>query len=167
MMCFPIFAYLNPTPEAPMPALSKNFDLTEFTISQTAARSGIDNTPSHADAANLKRLVTTVLQPLRDKLGKPISISSGYRSPLLNRAIGGSPTSAHMAGRAADIHVPGLTVAQVMKAVRDLKLPVDQVIDEFGQWLHVGIATTGAQPRNQYLLARYNGGQTVYSEAPR
>jgi hypothetical protein len=162
MMVFPMFAYKNIMEDEDMTALSKNFALSEFLVSQTAARFGIKNEPSQSDIDNLKRLATTILQPLRDSLKKPIIISSGYRSPELNRSIGGSRTSAHMLGCAADIHVPGMTNDALISSIRNLKLPIDQVIDEFGQWVHIGI-TVGRPPRGQYLKARMNGGSAVYS----
>lgn len=145
--------------------LSKNFSLEELTVSQNAARLGLRNVPGKADQTNLKRLAETVLQPLRDKLGRPVVVTSGYRAPAVNRAVGGSSTSAHMFGCAADIHVPGMSSAELMKQIRKMNLPVDQVIDEFGSWVHVGIAASGA-PRHQYLIARLKGGRAVYSVAP-
>lgn len=148
-----------------MTKLSANFTLAELTVSQSAARAGIKNVPGPAETANLKRLCETVLQPLRNSLGKPIVITSGYRGPAVNRLIGGSSTSAHMHGLAADIHVPGMSSDALMRHIHKLKLPVDQVIDEFGSWVHVGLTSAGAAPRNQYLIARVRNGQTVYSTA--
>lgn len=148
-----------------MTQLSANFSLAEMTFSQTAVRHRISNAPSGAELDNLTRLCKTVLQPLRDFLKKPIKVSSGYRAPALNRAVGGSLSSAHMYGRAADISVEGMSAAQLFNTIKGLKLPVDQCIDEFGSWVHVGIATAGQQPRHQYLRARHVAGQTVYLEA--
>lgn len=145
--------------------LSKNFHLSELIVSQTAARHGLNNKPNVQAQKNLDRLCDTILQPLRDALGQPIIVTSGYRSPEVNRRVGGSATSAHCYGCAADIHVPGMTSDQLMKKIHSLKLPVDQVIEEFGQWVHVGIAIPGNKPRYQYLIARYQGGQAVYSLA--
>lgn len=145
--------------------LSKNFHLSELTVSQTAARHGLNNKPNVQAQKNLDRLCDTVLQPLRDALGQPIIVTSGYRSPEVNRRVGGSATSAHCYGCAADIHVPGMSSIELMKKIHSLKLPVDQVIEEFGQWVHVGIAIPGNKPRYQYLNARYVGGQAVYSPA--
>lgn len=145
--------------------LSANFDLSEMTVSQSAARLGLSNKPGAAETNNLKRLCQDVLQPLRDYLKKPVLISSGYRSPAVNRAVGGASTSAHMTGRAADIHVPGLTTAQLVNKIHGLGLPIDQVIDEFGSWVHVGIAPDGSRPRGEYLAARNHGGQVIYSRS--
>lgn len=145
--------------------LSANFALSELTVSQNAARMGLSNEPGPVELANLKRLVETCLQPLRNKLGRPIIITSGYRSPKVNAAAGGSSTSAHMYGGAADIHVPGLSAHDLFKFIHGLQLPVDQVIEEYGKWVHIGIAKPDAKPRNQYLLARLVNGQTVYTPA--
>lgn len=143
--------------------LSANFTLPELTISQTASRHGIRNVPSTAEVANLKRLCNEILQPLRNQLKKPVVVTSGFRSRELNRAVGGSQTSAHVDGRAADIHVPGMSTAQLVKKIHELDLPFDQVIDEFGDWVHVGIARPGEKPRGQYLSARIHGGKVVYN----
>lgn len=142
--------------------LSKNFWLSEFLVSQEAARRGLANVPQQVHIANLNLLCDNVLQPLRDKLGLPISISSGFRAPAVNAAVGGSSTSAHMSGCAADILVPGLSVAQLVNKIHGLKLPVDQVIDEYSSWVHVGIRPGGKNLRYEYISARYFNGRTVY-----
>lgn len=140
--------------------ISKNFSLQELTVSQTASRRGLSNQPNAAAQANLKRLCDEVLQPLRDYLKRSIIITSGYRSDAVNRAVGGSTTSAHSFGLAADLYVPGMTIMQVIHTIHGLGLPYDQIIDEFGSWVHVGLS---ANNRKQALKARYIGGKTVYS----
>jgi len=141
--------------------LGRNFSLDEMTFSQTAVRQGIRNEPDAQEIEALRALVTNVLDPLRDHLGKPVNVSSGFRSGTLNRAIGGASTSQHCLGQAADINVPGMSVAEVVAVIRKLKLPFDQLIDEFGSWVHVSYS-----PRNrrQVLIARTVGGKTVYSQ---
>lgn len=144
--------------------LSPHFTLEEFCVSQTAARMGRVIEPTDADIANLARLCATVLEPLRVGLGFPIHVSSGLRPLWLNGAIGGSKTSAHMDGRAADIQVPGMSPLQVCRRVAELALPVDQCIHEMppNGWCHVGIAPADALPRGQLLTARVLYGKTVY-----
>lgn len=122
--------------------LSKNFHLSEFLVSQTASRMRLDNTPSEINIANLKMLCTNVLQPIRDNFNKPVVISSGYRSPAVNRAVGGSSKSQHMTGQAADFTIPSIdnwTLAQWIHR----ELNYDQLILEFytggnSGWIHVG-----------------------------
>ena len=140
--------------------LSEHFELAEFLVSETAARRGISNEPTPEVIENLRRLCQSVLQPLRVHLKRPVVITSGYRSPALNRAIGGSPTSHHMQGRAADLIVPGMTPLAVCQAASQLKLPCVQIIHEFGRWAHLSVAISNE--RTQLLTAKLNQGKTVY-----
>ncbi|WP_347467500.1 D-Ala-D-Ala carboxypeptidase family metallohydrolase [Burkholderia stagnalis] len=143
--------------------LTPHFTLEEFTRSDTARARQIDNSPTPAAAANLRRLAQT-LEQARVLLGDmPMQITSGYRSPALNRAVGGVPTSAHAQGLAADFvcsgYGPPLDVCHVLAAS---DLPFDQVINEFGRWVHIGLAADGATSRRQVLTARKVGGRTTY-----
>lgn len=140
--------------------LSNNFFLHEFLVSQTAERHGIDMTPSEDIIYNIQTLVDTCMQPLREELGTSIFISSGYRPYALNVLIGGSKTSAHMDGRAADFVAAGYTPLEVCEIVVKLGLPFDQIIHEFGRWVHLGIAET---PREQKLTAYRKDGKTAYT----
>ena len=83
--------------------LTKNFTLEELVHSDTANAKGIDNTPTQEIIDNLKELAENVLQPIRDKWGKPLTVNSGYRCKELNKAVGGVSTSQHQKGKAADI----------------------------------------------------------------
>ena len=125
-----------------MMQLSKNFWLSEFTKSDTAIRQGIDNSPEPEHLVALKHLCCAVLQPVRDALG-PIKVTSGYRSLALNRAIGGSKTSHHMKGMAADIESPSLSNYDLAKWI-EKNCKFTQVILEFytqgvpsSGWVHV------------------------------
>jgi len=145
--------------------LSQNFSLDEFLISQTASRKGIDNTPTTEVIENLKQLAINVLQPLRDKLG-PVVITSGYRSPKLNKAVGGAATSQHLTGCAADINIPTMGNDELAIYIRD-KLDFDQVILEFYQlgkpnsgWVHVSYVTRGN--KKECLTAVKQNNKTVY-----
>jgi hypothetical protein len=144
--------------------LSNSFNLIEFTSSETASRRGIDNTPSIAVIENLRLLCENVLQPLRDKYGKSINITSGYRSPKLNKAIGGSSTSQHCYGQAADIQVDKKDYLKVWEILKTL--PFDQIIFEFGtesapDWIHVSFVQ--GKNRGQKLKAVKNiFGKTEY-----
>lgn len=143
--------------------LGRTFWLSEFTVSAMAERLGRSVVIPPELIPNVERLVTTVLQPLRDELIRPVVIISGYRPAWLNNQVGGSRTSAHKDARAADIIVPGVAPAHVVKVVRALGLPVDQAIEEFGSWTHLGIAATGDEPRREFLAATKRNGRTVYT----
>jgi zinc D-Ala-D-Ala carboxypeptidase len=134
--------------------LSKHFTLDELIRSDAAIRRGIPNIPTEEVVQNLVTLCNTILEPLRMRLGKPIIITSGYRSPEVNALIGGSRTSQHMTGQAADFHIDGMTPLQVVRWIVDSsRLPYDQVIEEFGTWVHVSWAT---RPRTMALVAFKN-----------
>ena len=120
------------------------FTMGEFIRSDTAARLGIDNRCKMEHVPNIKALVANVLDPLRKAYGKPIRITSGFRCPKLNKAVGGSPTSQHMSGMAADIVGTPNTVAEntrLFYLIQSLELPFDQLIDEKGmRWVHVSFS---------------------------
>jgi uncharacterized protein YcbK (DUF882 family) len=139
--------------------LTEHFTLEEMTVSEYAARNGLKNTPSETAVQNLKILCTNVLEPLRITLQKPVIITSGYRSKKLNEAIGGSSTSQHMKGQAADLIVPDMTVEEVFDLIAK-QLPFDQLIEEFGKWVHVSYA---GKLRHEKLLAKLVNGKTKYT----
>jgi hypothetical protein len=148
--------------------LSKNFTLIEMTRSEAATRGGFDNTPPPDAVENLRALCTQVLQPLRDAMGRPMRVNSAYRGPEANRAVGGSKTSQHMTGEAADIEFDGFDNTQLAQRIVDMKLPFDQLIAEFvdpsvpgSGWVHVSHKRSGPQ-RGQVLRAVRQGGKTVY-----
>lgn len=125
--------------------LSKNFTLSEFVNSQTALRKKIDNTPSTESISNLEYLVINLLQPIRDIVGA-ININSGYRSLELNTAIGGSKTSQHMTGQAADIESFNYSNIELGQVIEKSGLEFDQLIYEFVSvhdprkgWIHVSL----------------------------
>lgn len=152
----------------PIGQISKNFHLTELTRSQTADRLGIDNTPEGVHLDNIVSLVENFLQPLREKLGKPIVVSSGYRSPALNAAIGGVNTSQHSLGHAVDFECIGVDnkwLASFIKANMDF----DQLILEFynpdegpnSGWVHASYVSS-KENRKQVISAVKIDGKTVY-----
>lgn len=114
--------------------LSKNFNLEEFTLSTQAQKVGIDNKPNARQVQKLKNLCEDVLQPLRDAAGKPITITSGYRCPQLNKLVGGVDDSQHQDGEAADIWCDNLEWAFGWLAEH---VEYDQLIWEYGRWIHV------------------------------
>lgn len=150
--------------------LSENLLLSEVTKSQTASRRGIANTPHGEHLDNLIHLAETIFQPLRTHFAKPIFISSGYRSPELNKAIGGSVTSQHCKGEAIDIDNDATDDPSNKEIFDWIKqnLEFDQLINEFPDkdgnpaWVHVSVKKNG-QNRKQVLKAEKVKGKTVYS----
>lgn len=146
----------------------KDFPLDEFLRSDRATRLGIANTPTVAAKANLAALAHNVLQPLRDAMGGPIKVTSGYRSPALNAATpGSSRTSQHSLGEAVDIvSLGGFTNRAMFEYIRK-NLPFDQLIlehpDSKGnpRWVHV--SWRSQKRRGQVLVARAVNGKTVYA----
>jgi zinc D-Ala-D-Ala carboxypeptidase len=135
--------------------LSPHFSLAELTLSETAGRKGIDNNPGPEALANLRRLAT-VLEDVRTLAGKPINISSGFRAPAVNNAVGGASNSAHVQGLAADINVPGMTPAALARLIEGSSIRFDQLILEFDRWVHIGLSNTA--PRGQLLTIRTSTG---------
>lgn len=125
----------------------KYFTMSELTSSPTARRKGIDNTPNAAQRAALTALVANILDPLREAYGKPIVVTSGFRCPRLNRAVGGVAKSQHMKGEAADIRTLSDRPSDNKKLfdlIIKLGLPFDQCIDEYGyNWIHVSYTSQG------------------------
>ena len=138
--------------------LTPHFTLEELCFSQEAVRTGIDNTPTPEVVANLLRLAQ-MLEKVRALLKKPIHISSGYRSPTLNARIGGSSKSAHMDGRAADFICPEFgTPYVVAKRIAAARLGYDQMIHEYGRWVHIAVPRAN-QRADRELLSIFEAGK--------
>lgn len=148
--------------------LSKNFNLNEFTKSATATARGIDNTPQGVHLENLKYVVEKICQPARDYFGKPVKINSGYRSPALNTAVGGSKTSQHCNGEAVDMEIEGLPNKTLADWIAE-NCEFDQVILEFynpaeganSGWVHASVRRDGKN-RKSKLIAFKDGKSTRY-----
>lgn len=148
-----------------MTQLSRNFTLAELCKSEVAIRRNIDNTPSEKVQNNLHILVANVLQPLRDKFG-PVTINSGYRSPAVNTAVGGSPYSDHCLGMAADIEIVGIDNKVLAEYIQD-NFKFTQLILEFytddvpdSGWVHVSYDEKDL--KCHVLRAVKENGKTVY-----
>ena len=146
--------------------LSPNFSLHELTKSETALRLDLDNTPDEQATENLRMLCEMVLQPVRDHYGKGVKVNSAYRSPESNAAVGGSKTSDHCLGRAADIEIPGVANADLAQWIMD-NLDYTQLILEFytpgipdSGWVHVSYDP--ANLKKQELTATKVAGKTQY-----
>jgi len=146
--------------------LSANFSLHEMCKSDTALRMGFDNTPDEEATENLRLLCEMVLQPVRDHYGKGVKVNSAYRSPELNAAVGGSKTSDHCKGMAADIEIPGVANADLAQWIMD-NLEYTQLILEFytpgipdSGWVHVSYDPNNL--KKQELTATKVAGKTTY-----
>ena len=146
--------------------LTANFSLHEMTKSETALRKNMPNEPTEADIANLKLLAEKVLQPLRDHYGVGIKVNSGYRSPDVNAAVGGSRTSDHCKGQAADIEIAGVPNATLAQYIKD-SLQYTQLILEFytpgvpdSGWVHVSYDANNL--KRLTLTATKKDGKTAY-----
>ena len=125
--------------------MSEFFTKSELTRSDTARILKIDNTPTPEALAALDALMWNVLDPIRRMWGKPIIVNSGYRCPKLNAAIGGSATSQHMKGEAADITAGDPTKnKELFDMIAQSAIPFDQLIDEKNyRWIHVSYRPNG------------------------
>ena len=133
--------------------MSTYFSIAELTKSPTATRLGIDNTPPNEVVACLRSLISEILDPIRIAWGSPITVTSGYRSPKLNKAVGGSASSQHLLGQAADIDVGGRAAnRRLYDLILQLNLPFDQLIWEYGDnqgpaWVHISHNPNGKNRR--------------------
>ncbi|HWT38069.1 MAG TPA: D-Ala-D-Ala carboxypeptidase family metallohydrolase [Paraburkholderia sp.] len=142
--------------------LSPHFTLEEFVASQTATRDHIDNTPGPAIVASLK-LTAQLLEQIRALLGKPVIVSSGYRSPGLNKAVNGASNSAHLFGLAVDFICPQIgPPLEICHRIAASSLSFDQLIFEH-TWVHLGLPKSGEVNRRQLLTAHFGNGPTTYT----
>ena len=148
--------------------ISKHVSYKEGVYSTTATRLGIDNTPGDDQLHFMELIAEKVFEPLREWVGGPIKINSFYRSPELNKAIGGSSKSQHCKGQAMDIDdtLDKVTNAEMFNWIKE-NLDFDQMIWEFGDddnpnWVHVSYVSE-EKNRNRCLRAFKSGGKTVYS----
>lgn len=156
--------------------ITPHFSYREMTRSETARRHGVANTPSQSDLANITytaHQLEKVRAYLNDKYQKPIAIivTSCFRSEKVNKLVGGSRTSAHRFGLAADCDATGFTSTQFAKEIIQMRdkglIAFDQLILEFpergdGAWVHIGFKKDGKGQRNQILTATKRNGKTVY-----
>lgn len=149
--------------------ITEHFSLKELTRSETARRLGLQNVPSAAEMANIQ-YTAEQLEKIRAYVGRGIVVTSCFRSERVNKAVGGSPTSAHRFGLAADCDAIGLTslafAKEIIKMRDEGKIKFDQLILEFpergdGAWVHVGFRRNNPM-RNQIMTATKKGGKTVY-----
>jgi Uncharacterized protein conserved in bacteria len=136
--------------------LSKNFSYDELVYSATAERLKLDNTPNEKEIEFLRKLANEVLQPIRDKWGRPIVVTSGFRSEKVNNAVGGVKNSQHRLGQAADLKIGSKSQNKALfnfiaDMVKKGEIRVGQLIDEYGySWIHVSLPREG-KVNNQLL----------------
>jgi zinc D-Ala-D-Ala carboxypeptidase len=144
------------------PMLSRHFTLEQLTWSELARKKGINNSPSDAQIENLKYLCTMVLDPLKEKLGKNITIVSGFRSRELNAAMFGSPESWHMAEddkAAVDIVCKGASLKRIAETLDDLQVPFDKVIISYDRAI---VHIQARRPKRENIARKVVGGVVRY-----
>ncbi len=145
----------------------KHFTMRELIKSPTAQRLGINNEPTEAVKANLTALVERILDPLREAWGAPIVVTSGYRSPQLNKAVHGAASSQHMLGQAADIHTMSDNPEEnrkLLDLIIKLGLPFDKLINEYPNrkmqpdWIHVSYSPMNRRQKFTCIKGKYIAG---------
>lgn len=152
--------------------LSSAFTIEELCRSELAARRGITNTPNEEQIERLTWLCVHVLQPIRNKVGRVILVSSGFRSPEVNALAGGAVESAHLQGRAADIEIYGMANLALAKLIVSMNLPqLDKCILEFPRandpqagWVHVQVPPKNGIARAERFTAYRLGSRTLYEQ---
>ena len=122
--------------------LSENFTLEEMISSSTASKRNIPNLPEHEQIANLRRLCIEILQPVRNAFGKPLTVTSGFRSQALNKAVGGSLSSQHLQGEAADLvsRDNKKLWSTIIGMIKSGEIEVGQLINEKNlKWIHISL----------------------------
>ena len=149
--------------------LTENFSLSEMIVSPTAKKLGLSNTPTPEHIENMRYCCEKILEPVRAHFGKSVQINSSYRSPLVNKAVGGSKTSQHVNGQAIDFEIPGIDNKVVADWIGD-NLEFDQVILEFytkgdknSGWVHASIKKGGGNRKMRMIASKSKAGGTVYT----
>jgi putative chitinase len=149
--------------------LTEHFSLAEMIVSPTAKRLGLSNTPTAEHIENMRYCCEKILEPVRAHFGKPVTINSSYRAPLVNKAVGGSKTSQHVNGQAIDFEIPGVDNKVVADWIGD-NLEFDQVILEFytrgdknSGWVHASIKKAGGNRKMRMIASKSKAGGTVYT----
>lgn len=128
-----------------------NFTIMELVKSNIAKINKIDNSPDSQSLKYMLELIKYCLQPIRDKLGKPMIITSGYRCKELNKKVGGVSTSQHCKGQAVDFYVKDMTIQQVVDFIKKSGVEFDQLINEYNKWVHISFV----KGRNRKQVLKY------------
>ena len=147
--------------------LTENFTLAELTKSETALRKGLNNEPTQNIISSLQALAFHVLQPIRNHYGKGVKVNSGYRSPEVNASVGGSKTSDHCKGQAADIEIPGVPNKELALYIRDNLEYTQLILEAYTEgvpdsgWVHVSYDPNNL--KKQVMTAKFVNGKAIYS----
>ena len=117
--------------------MNLNFSISELCKSDKARQHNIKNTPNITQVDNMLNLIFYCLQPVRNLLGKPMIISSGFRNPEVNKLVNGKPNSQHLEGKAADFTVKGESVAGIIFKIQTSNIEYDQLLNEYDKWVHI------------------------------
>jgi len=149
----------------PTGQITKNFSWHEILHSDTAVKYGIVNQPNSKQIDNVIALCVNMLQPLRDKLGNPIRVTSGFRCPELNahKDIGGAPGSQHTRGEAVDIKVDSMTTQELFEFVISSGIVFDQAIQEYNDWVHLSYTTRRPNRQKAIYAIRTKSGRVRYT----
>lgn len=131
--------------------MNLNFKISELVFSEKAKIYKIENTPDLKSLDNMLELICYCLQPIRNKLNKPMYISSGFRCKELNALVGGAQTSQHLTGNAVDFTVPGMTPAQIVDFIKNSEIEFDQLINEYNSWVHISYS----KGKNRKQILKY------------
>ena len=117
--------------------MNLNFKISELIQSETAIKHNINNMPDINSLDNMLDLICYCLQPIRDKIKKPMIITSGFRNTQVNNLVGGKKNSQHLKGQAADFVIQGMAVEQIINFIKNSGIEYDQLINEYNQWVHI------------------------------
>lgn len=131
--------------------MSLNFKISELIHSDTAVRANINNMPDINSLDYMLDLIVYCLQPIRDKIGKPMIITSGYRNSTVNYLVDGVDTSQHTKGQAVDFTVKDMTVKEVIEFIKKSGVEFDQLINEYNKWVHISFV----KGKNRKQILKY------------
>ena len=131
--------------------MSLNFKMSELIHSDTAVKYNINNMPDINSLDCMLDLIVYCLQPIRNKIGKPMIINSGFRNSQVNKLVGGVSTSQHCKGQAVDFVIKGMSIAAVIEFIKKSGIEFDQLINEYDKWVHISFV----KDKNRKQVLKY------------